>query len=418
MRLPCLFLATALVVLLSLSPATASTQVLLGIDVLERGGFAPLKGKRVGLLTHPAGVNSRGVSSVEILHRSPAVNLVALFGPEHGIYGDQKADVPVDDQIDTRTGLPVYSLYGKYRKPTPAMLRGLDVLVVDLQDIGTRSYTFVSCMLWTMEACFEAGVEVIVLDRPNPLGGLKVDGPMLDRELFSYVGAFPAPYVHGLTIGEIAAIAKSRPGWLRITDSTRERGRLRIMPMQGWRRNMLWSDTGLAWVPTSPAIPDLSSVLGYPMTGLGCQLGAFSHGYGTPWPFRWLTYRGKTPEEIQAALEPLAIPGLSYLPTAYRDRNGNPRRGLYVVVDDWNKLEPTALSFHMMTLACRWSGTNPFANATPAQQRLYNIHVGSMAWWEEISTRGADARVDLFLERWRREAAAYQNDVRRFWIYQ
>ena len=162
----------------------------LGIDVLEESGFRAIAGKRVGLLTHPAGLNRRGESSIDVLRRAHNVRLVALFGPEHGIYGNEKANFPVDDRIDSRTGLPVYSLYGKYRKPTAKMLLGLDALVIDLQDVGVRSYTYVSCMRYAMEACFENGVEVVILDRPNPLGGLKVDGPPLDREWRSYVGAF------------------------------------------------------------------------------------------------------------------------------------------------------------------------------------------------------------------------------------
>ena len=182
----------------------------LGIDVLEGLKFKYLKGRRVGLLTHPAGVNSRGESSIDVLRRSSLVNLVALYGPEHGIYGDEKANIPVLDRVDRRTGLPVYSLYGKYRKPTPEILAKIDVLVVDLQDVGVRSYTYVSCMRYAMEACFENGVEIIILDRPNPLGGLKVDGPMLDKQFMSYVGAFQVPYVHGLTIGELAFLALCR----------------------------------------------------------------------------------------------------------------------------------------------------------------------------------------------------------------
>lgn len=140
---------------------------------------------------------------MDVLRRAKSVRLVALFGPEHGIYGDEKADVPVLDKIDKRTGLPVYSLYGKYRKPTPEMLKKIDVLVVDLQTLGVRSYTFKSCMLRAMEACFEQGKEIMVLDRPNPLGGLKVDGPPLDAKFKSYVGLFQVPYVHGMTIGEL-----------------------------------------------------------------------------------------------------------------------------------------------------------------------------------------------------------------------
>ena len=207
--------------------------IYLGIDVLEHNNFRSIAGKHVGLLTHPAGLNRRGESSIDVLRRAPNVGLVALFGPEHGIYGNEKANVPVVDKIDPRTGLPVYSLYGKYRKPTAEMLAGLDALVIDLQDVGVRSYTYVSCMRYAMEACFENGVEVVILDRPNPLGGLKVDGPPLDREWRSYVGAFHVPYVHGLTIAELARIAKHTPGWMETPEQIRKNGKLTVIPMRG-----------------------------------------------------------------------------------------------------------------------------------------------------------------------------------------
>ena len=232
----------------------ANPQIMLGIDVLARKQFHALQGKRVGLLTHPAGVNRYGTSTIDVLRQSPRVNLVALFGPEHGIYGDEKANIPVADRIDPKTRLPVYSLYGKYRRPTKAMLDRIATMVVDLQDIGSRSYTYVSCMRYVMEEAFQQGKEVVVLDRPNPLGGLKVDGPPLNKQWMSYVGAFQVPYVHGMTIGELANMAKNKPGVLQIPDRDRKRGRLNIIRMSGWSRRMMWSSTGLEWVPTSPAI--------------------------------------------------------------------------------------------------------------------------------------------------------------------
>ncbi len=395
--------------------APAAT-ILLGIDVLEQSGFQAVAGKRVGLLTHPAGVNRQGVSSIDVLRRAPNVRLVALFGPEHGIYGNEKANVPVDDKIDPRTGLPVYSLYGQYRKPTAKMLEGLDALVIDLQDVGVRSYTYVSCMRYSMEACFENGVEVIILDRPNPLGGLKVDGPPLDLKWRSYVGAFHVPYVHGLTIGELARIAKARPGWLECPPSAREAGRLTVVPMRGWRRDMLWTATGLRWVPTSPYVPDLSAVLGYAMTGLGTQVGGFSHGIGTPYPFRLLRFKGKTAAEIKAALERRDIPGLAYRIVRTESAAGHPVEGVYVSVTDWQAVRPTELSFHMMQLAAAWSSENPFAAASNPD--LFNKHVGSTAWWNEISRRGAQARVGAFVERWAAQARRFQDAARRYWLYQ
>jgi uncharacterized protein YbbC (DUF1343 family) len=404
-----------LILLLSLTNFLSGQSIMLGIDVLEQSGYKAIAGKRVGLLTHPAGLNRRGESSIDVLRRAPNAQLVALFGPEHGIYGNEKANVPVDDKIDPRTGLPVYSLYGKYRKPTSKMLTGLDALVVDLQDVGVRSYTYVSCMRYAMEACFENGVEVIVLDRPNPLGGLKVDGPPLDRQWRSYVGAFHVPYVHGLTIAELARIAKHTPGWMETSNEVRQRGKLSVVPMRGWKRNMLWTDTGLRWTPTSPYIPDLSAVLGYAMTGLGAQEGGFSHGIGTPYPFRLLRYKGKTPQQIKTALEAKRIPGLRYRIVQTKTAAGAPISGVYVSVVDWGNARPTELSFHMMQLSVAWSLTNPFkASKNPT---LFNKHVGSTAWWNEITSRGAQARVGQFVNMWSQQAKSFQSQAQRFWIY-
>ena len=389
--------------------------IYLGIDVLEQSGFRAIDGKRVGLLTHPAGLNRRGESSIDVLRRAPGVRLVALFGPEHGIYGNEKANVPVDDKIDPRTGLPVYSLYGKYRKPTAKMLVGLDALVIDLQDIGVRSYTYVSCMRYAMEACFENGVEVVVLDRPNPLGGLKVDGPPLDRQWRSYVGAFHVPYVHGLTIAELARISKHSPGWMETPEHLRKNGKLTIIPMRGWRRDMLWTQTGLRWVPTSPYIPDLSAVLGYAMTGLGAQVGGFSHGIGTPYPFRLLRYKDKSPEQIKAALEAKGIPGLGYRIVKTQSAAGAPLSGVYVSVTNWKRVRPTELSFHMMQLAAAWSSSNPFADSK--NPSLFNKHVGSTAWWHEIRQRGAQARVKAFVQQWAKQTTSFQQKAKRYWIY-
>lgn len=402
-------------ILFSLSNVLSAQPIILGIDVLEQSGYQAVAGKRVGLLTHPAGINRRGESSIDVLRRAPNAQLVALFGPEHGIYGNEKANMPVDDKIDPRTGLPVYSLYGKYRKPTDKMLAGLDALVVDLQDVGVRSYTYVSCMRYAMEACFENGVEVIVLDRPNPLGGLKVDGPPLDRQWRSYVGAFHVPYVHGLTIAELARIAKHMPGWMETSAEVRQRGKLSVVPMRGWKRNMLWTDTGLRWIPTSPYIPDLSAVLGYAMTGLGAQEGGFSHGIGTPYPFRLLRYNGKTPQQVKSALESKRIPGLRYRILQTKTAAGAPISGVYVSVVDWADARPTELSFHMMQLSAAWSSSNPFAASK--NPTLFNKHVGSTAWWNEITSRGAQARVGQFVNKWSQQAKSFQSKAQRFWIY-
>ena len=392
--------------------------VMPGIDVLEADHFAAIAGKRVGLLTHPAGVNRRGERSVDVLARARNVKLVELFAPEHGLDGTAKAGDNFADTTDARTRLPVYSLHGKHRKPTKEMLQGIDVLVIDLQDIGSRSYTFISCLRWTMEACFENGVEVVVLDRPNPLGGLKVDGPPLDPEWVSYVGAFRVPYVHGLTIGELARMAKEAPGVLLVNEKVRAKGKLTVIPMRGWSRRMQWPETGLRWVPTSPYIPDYPAAVGYAMVGLGTEIGGWTWGVGTFYPFRGIGYPKHTPEQIIAELNQYHIPGLRLEKTQGVGRDGKVIGGVYVEIADWEALRPTELSFYMMKTAAKWSTANPFAFAPPDRQNMFNKLVGSTAWWKALTTQGGKVDVASFIRTWAERSAVYQQQSRKYWLYQ
>ena len=374
-----------------------------------------LKGKQVGLLTHPAGVNHKGISTISILTENPAVECVALFGPEHGIYGNEKANRPIEDRIDYKTGLPVYSLYGPYRKPQSVMLSNIDVLVIDLQDIGVRSYTYISCMLYAMEACFQNGVEVIVLDRPNPLGGLKVDGPILEKKWKSYVGAFPIPYVHGLTIGELAILAKKMPNWMSIEPNIRRNGKLTVIPMKGWKRWMLWNETKLNWIPTSPNIPSSASVLGYAMTGLGAQEGGFRHGIGTKYPFRFLNHELLRPEQLLRKLKSYNINGLNFKITKSKNQKGKHVEGVYVIVEDWEKLRPTELSFCMMNLDWKIQPENPFIKSK--RSTLFNKHVGSSGWWRELTQNRKPPRTDKFIQEWEIEQKDFIKMVQNYLIY-
>jgi uncharacterized protein YbbC (DUF1343 family) len=397
---------------------TAGNPIMLGIDVLEADNFAAVRGKRIGLLTHPAGVNRRGVSTIDVLRRAKQTKLMALFAPEHGLYGTEKASTNIADTIDRRTGLPVYSLHGQNRKPTKAQLKELDALVIDLQDIGVRSYTFNVVMRYAMDACFTHGVEVIVLDRPNPLGGLKVDGPLLDRELMSGVGAFRVPYVHGLTMGELARMAATAPGVLDVPEDIRVKGRLSVVPMRGWRRSMRWSETGLTFVQTSQLVPDFAAVIGYAMVGLGCEGNRFSHGLGAAYPYRGIAFPGKSPEQLQKDLTALRLPGLRFSKVSVNDRKGQPTTGVFVEVTDWADWNPTELSFHLMRLACRYDPPNPFARLTPTEFRSFNIHVGSLAWGNALRAEGARIDVDAWIRRWKEQARIYQAETKKFWIYQ
>jgi uncharacterized protein YbbC (DUF1343 family) len=403
--------------------AGARPRVMLGIDVLEAEDFAPLRGLRIGLLTNGAGVDGRGVSTIEVLRHAPGVRLVDLFATENGLSGSRASGRPFDDFRDPETGLMVHSLYNGRdlnHRPTAEQLRGIDALVIDLQDIGTRSYTFTGAMKQAMEGCFLHHVEVIVLDRPDPLGGLKVDGPMLDPRWMgpNLVNAFPVPYVHGLTIGELARLAKFEPGVLRIPEAVRKAGKLEVIPMRGWRRWMRWPDTGLTWIPTSPYIPDFAAVEGYPMVGLGCVLGGFTHGIGNRYPFRGIANRYVAPERLQRDLEALHLPGLAfqrvYVPNP---RTGRPATGLYVEITDWDEWRPTELNFYLMQLDCRYERRNPFADASPGEVNGFLRVMGSTAFYRDLAVRGSRTDVAAYLRRWAEEDHVFQEQSRRFWLY-
>ena len=386
-------------------PLNSGGRIQLGIDALEADGFASLRGVRCGLVTHRAGVNGNGLRTVDVLARAPGVRLTKLFGPEHGIDGNAAAEVVVKNAKDARTGLPIYSLYGATRRPTPEMLEGLDAIVIDFQDVGSRSYTYISCMRYVIEACFalERPIRVIVLDRPNPLGGEKVDGPFLDRKWKSYVGAYETPYVHGLTIGEIAKWAVATPGILEIDDAHRRRGVLEVITMRGWRRSMTWNLTGLNWTPTSPRIPTAQAALGYAMVGLGCIVGDFSHSFGDQMHFRFIKYARRHAADLVAALGN-TVPGLTLEPKVMPDGT----QGVYLAVSDWGKLRPTAISLHMMQQAALWDLNNPFARVSKTERELFIKHVGSEAFFEELRLRGGKVDLGRWMAQWNADAEAFR----------
>jgi uncharacterized protein YbbC (DUF1343 family) len=292
------------------------------------------------------------------------------------------------------------------------MLKGLDAMVIDLQDIGTRSYTFVNVMKWTMESCFENNVEVIILDRPNPLGGLKVDGPLLDAKLAvnNGVGAFRVPYVHGLTIGELARLAKDEqpPGGLAVSDAVRARGKLTVIPMRGWTRAMRWPETGLAWVPTSNGIQTWEAVQGYPMVGLGAFWDppridtGFRHGIGKSHIFRGISLKNVKDEVLEKELQALKLPGLRFQRVSALDKDGKPATGIYIEITDYDEWRPTELNFYLMKLACKFEAKNPFAPGPGRDFSGFLRHLGSTAFFEALQRDGA--KID-------------QQQSRKYWLY-
>jgi uncharacterized protein YbbC (DUF1343 family) len=293
------------------APYPANSKVKLGVDVLLEKQLDLLKGKRVGLITNPSGVNRQLVSTIDILARQTTFKLVALFGLEHGIRGDLFAGQSVTTYIDEHTGLTVYSLYGKTRRPTAEMLKDVDVIVYDIQDIGSRTYTFISSMIQSMKSAAEFHKEFMVLDRPNPAGGVLFEGPILEKNRFSMVGIGAIPVTHGMTVGEFAKYFNTEE---------KINCKLTVIPMEGWTRDMLWDDTGLEWIQTSPHIPHSLNALLYTATGMLGGVGTeINEGVGYTLPFEtiaaeWIT----NPEELAKTFNAKNLPGVYFRPITYR----------------------------------------------------------------------------------------------------
>jgi uncharacterized protein YbbC (DUF1343 family) len=281
--------------------------MLLGNEVLLRDHLREIQGKRLGLVANTASVTGGRMPVHLVLHRHPKLALVSLFSPEHGFEAVVQDAVPVPDSRDKATGLPVYSLYGKSEGPSPAQLKKLDLLLLDLQDVGVRFYTYLSTLFHCLRACGKAKVPMMVLDRPNPLTGTRVEGPMLDPRYSSFVGLVKVPLRHGMTLGELARY---------LNQVYTLKAELKVIPMKGWSREMWFDQTGLAWVPPSPNLPSFSSALVYPGTCLieGTNL---SEGRGTPLPFQQVGAPWVDPGLLVSRLNALKLPGAHFAPVAF-----------------------------------------------------------------------------------------------------
>lgn len=329
-----------------------SASVIPGAEVLATQGFSAFAGRRVGLIANQTSV-AGGAPLAPLLARAPGVTLAALFAPEHGFRGAKEAGAPVEGAVDPETGAPVFSLYGATRKPSPESLRGLDLLAFDIQDIGVRYYTYISTMGLAMQAAAEAGVPFAVLDRPNPLGGDHVSGFVLEEAEKSFVGLYRIPIAHGLTVGELAWFIKEEallPGL--------ERLELTVIPMRGWRRAMLWPDTGLAWRRTSPNIAAFETALVYAGTGL-FEATAASDGRGTPSPFTLLGAPWADGERLAERLNARQAPGVRFEPARFTPRaiagvaerprlEGRVLSGVRVVVTDVHVFRPVETGIHLL----------------------------------------------------------------------
>ncbi|MEJ2299053.1 MAG: DUF1343 domain-containing protein [Woeseiaceae bacterium] len=332
--------------LLVLSLRAAAGEVLTGIDVLERAGFESLAGQRVGLITNHTGRARDGRSTAAILRATPRVQLVRLFSPEHGPRG-QLDEATIGDSIDPATGIPVVSLYGEHRRPTADMLEGLDTLVFDIQDIGTRFYTYISTMGEAMVAAAGHGQRFVVLDRPNPINGVDVAGPVLDDGKQSFVGFHTLPVRHGLTIGELALLFRAELG-LDLD--------LHVVRIAGWRRADWFDETGLAWVDPSPNMRSLAAATLYPGIGL-LETTNMSVGRGTATPFELIGAPWLDADEFAASLEELALPGIRFAPVHFTpDAStfaGERCHGVRFTLTDRDRFEPVRTGLAIATLLVR-----------------------------------------------------------------
>jgi uncharacterized protein YbbC (DUF1343 family) len=292
------------------SPAPATEHTQTGIDVLEEQNFAPLRGKRVGLITNQTGVDSRGRRTIDVLAHADGVKLVALFSPEHGIAG--QLDAKVDNATDAATGLKIFSLYGDTRRPTDEMLQGLDALVFDVQGAGVRFYTFITTMGYCMEAAAQHKISFFLLDRPDPLGGEKIQGPMLDPSRISFVGYFRLPVIYGMTFGELAQMFNAENKL--VLD-------LHVISMKNWRRSQTFDQTGLTWIPPSPNLRTLNEALLYPGIEI-LQPAGISVGRGTEAPFEQLGAPWIHSDVLLNSLNAKQIPGVRFTAASFTPSDG------------------------------------------------------------------------------------------------
>ena len=392
-----------------------------GIDVLESNGFKQLQGKKIGLVTNPSGVNNKLVSTVDILANAPGVELVALYGPEHGVRGDIHAGDKVSDDVDPKTGVPVYSLYGKTRKPTPEMLKDVDAIVYDIQDNGCRSFTFISTLGLLMEAAAENGKEVIVLDRPNPLGGNKVEGNLVEAGNFSFVSQFEIPYLYGLTVGELAKMLNEE-GMLKGekgNNDTIVKCNLTVVPMEGWSRDMVYTDTKLPWVLPSPHMPQAETSYYYPATGILGELGYMSIGVGYTLPFQMVAAQWINAAEFADALNALALPGVTFRPINvkpfYSVGKGENMGGVQIYITDYDKAHLTSIQFYIMQEVARmYPEHEVMANANTGRFRMFDLVSGTNFIREKFTETKQYKDIEAY---WNKDVESFKQKSAKYYLY-
>lgn len=300
----------AFVFLVFSSESVLSANIKLGVDVMIESGFNYLKGKKICLLTNQSGRTSDGKLTADVFIEQDVFTLVGIFAPEHGMYGSVSAGAKVSDE--TYKGVPVYSLYGQTKKPENSVMNKCDAIVIDIQDIGIRSYTFISSMFNVLKACAEIKKQVFILDRPNPLGGLVCDGPTVDPGHESFIGIAPIAYIHGCTIGELAKLFNEEGYLGKDKKGQPLKAKLTVIKMKNWTRDKVWEDTGLYWFPTSPHIPTPDAIRGSAMFGAIGELGFLGIGIGTTLPFQYIGAPGFKCDEMDEDIKALGFKGVNH----------------------------------------------------------------------------------------------------------
>ena len=398
-------------ILLIFTATIHAANVQTGIEVLRADGFTLLEGKRVGLTTNPTGVDSNLKSTIDILWEAENVNLVALYGPEHGVRGNVHAGDVVDNEVDKKTGLKMYSLYGKTKKPTKEMMDEIDVMVYDIQDNGCRSYTYISTMGMLMEACIEHGKELIVLDRPNPLGGEKIEGCLVEDGYISFVSQFKIPYLYGQTPGELAL-------YLNATDYE-NKCKLTVVKMKGWERNMTWDETGLEWVVASPHVPHGQSAIFYPVTGIFGEFGYISIGVGYTLPFEVMGAPWISADTLAEAMNALELPGLEFRPIYYKPYystfQGELCQGVQIHILDYEKARLSEVQFLVVQELMRlWPEKDWFQLCNQKRFGMFDKVCGTNKIREMFGKR---YQWEDIREYWYKDVEAYREASSKYYLY-
>ncbi len=389
-------------------------KVSLGIDVLQKNNFNLLKGKNVGLITNHTGVNSKLETTLKIFQKTKEFKLNAVFSPEHGLKGVERAGIKFNDSTDNLTGLKFYSLYGATHKPTKEMLEGIDVLVYDIQDIGVRSYTYISTLSLAMEAAAENKIEFIVLDRPNPLGGLKLEGNVVEDKYVSFVSKFKIPYVYGLTCGELALMLNKEKMLSKEVECD-----LKVVPMENWNRTMKFEDTGLMWIPTSPNVPYQSTPFHLVATGILGELQVMGIGISYTIPFQTFAAEWIDEDLFCDEMNKLNLPGVLFSATSFKPMYGQFQdkvlNGVQIHFTNYDEANLTSIQFYLMQVHHKlYPNKDILKMATSSRIKMFDKVLGTDKIRKRFSKHYKVSSIKSFLDK---DINRFRNLSKKYYLY-